>query len=55
MGRQWNVTTGGMAGVAKGDPSNVSIDSSGYLHLRITNNGGVFTAAELFSQDNLGF
>jgi hypothetical protein len=55
MGRNWTLTNGGMAGVAKGDPSNVFVDQNGYLHLRIVNRGGTFTAAELFSVDNLGF
>ena len=54
-GHQWAVTTGAMAGVARGNPANVSVDANGYLHLKITNNGGAFTAAELFSKDNLGF
>lgn len=54
-GHKWNITNGGMAGVAPGSPSNVFVDQSGYLHLKITNNGGAFTAAELFSQDTLGF
>ena len=55
MGRTWTLTDGGMAGIAKGDPANVSIDSNGYLHLRIVNRNGTFTAAELFSTENLGF
>jgi hypothetical protein len=54
-GRSWILTNGGMAGVAKGDPANVSVDSNGYLHLRIVNRNGTFTAAELFSTENLGF
>jgi hypothetical protein len=54
-GHTWNVTTGGMAGVAKGDPANVSVDQNGYLHLRIVNRGGTYTASELFSADRLGF
>jgi hypothetical protein len=55
MGFTWIPTNGGMAGVAKGDPANVSIDSNGYLHLRIVNRNGVYTAAEVFTTDNLGF
>ena len=54
-GHTWNVTSGGMAGVAAGSPSNVSVDSNGYLHLKITNNSGTWTAAELFTTDRLGF
>jgi hypothetical protein len=54
-GHTWNVTAGGMAGVAKGDPSNVFVDQNGYLHLRIVNRGGTYTASELFSTDKIGF
>ena len=38
-GRSWNITTGGMAGVAEGSASNVSVDANGYLHLKITKKG----------------
>jgi hypothetical protein len=55
MGRKWTITSGGMAGVAKGDPSNVFVDQNGYLHLRIVKRDGTFTAAELFSVESLGF
>jgi len=55
MGRDWIPTNGGMAGVVKGDPANVSLDDKGYLHLRIINRDGNYTAAELFSIENLGF
>jgi MYXO-CTERM domain-containing protein len=54
-GHDWNVTSGAMAGVAQGSPSNVSIDASGYLHLKITKTGSTWTAAELFTTDRLGF
>ena len=54
-GHTWRVTAGGMAGVAQGSPNNVSIDASGYLHLKITNNGGTWTAAEVFTTDKIGF
>ncbi len=54
-GHSWNVTAGGMAGVAQGSLANVVIDNNGYLHLKITNNGGTWTAAELFTTDRLGF
>ncbi len=54
-GYTWNVTSGGMAGVAKGSPSNVSVDSDGYLHLKITNTSGTWTASELFTTEKLGF
>lgn len=54
-GYEWYVTNGAMAGVAQGDPSNVSVDSNGYLHLKITKNGTTWTAGELYSATNLGF
>ncbi len=54
-GHTWKVTSGAMAGVAEGSPSNVSIDTDGYLHLKITNTAGKWTASELFTTDNLGF
>jgi hypothetical protein len=54
-GRQWKVTTGGMAGVAKGDPTNVSIDDKGYLHLRIVERDGEWTASEVFTVERFGF
>lgn len=54
-GHTWNVTGGGMAGVCQGNAANVSIDGSGYLHMKITNNGGTWTAAEIFSTDKIGF
>lgn len=44
-----------MAGVAKGNPANVFIDRKGYLHLRIVNRAGTYTAAEVFSTDKMGF
>jgi hypothetical protein len=55
MGHEWSVTNGGMAGVARGRPSNVRLDSSGYLHLMITRKRRSVTAAELFSSDRMGF
>ncbi len=44
-----------MAGVARGRPSNVYLDASGYLHLNITKKGRSVTAGELFSDDKMGF
>ena len=55
MGHEWTVTNGRMAGVARGRPSNVQVDSNGYLHLTITKKGRNVTAAELFSEDRMGF
>ncbi len=54
-GHHWAVTTGGMAGVAPGDPANVSIDRDGFLHLQIVKRHGKWTASELFTDDNLRF
>ena len=54
-GHTWKVTSGAMAGVADGSPNNVSIDGSGYLHLKITSTAGTWTASELFTTDDLGF
>ena len=54
-GHTWNVTKGGMPGVAPGNPANVNVDSKGYLHLRILNRHGNWTASELFTTDNMGF
>jgi len=54
-GHTWNVTTGGMAGGNTGSASNVFVDASGYLHLKITKSGSTWTCAELFTTDNLGF
>jgi hypothetical protein len=54
-GHSWNVTNGGMAGVAQADPANVRVDANGYLHLGIILRQGKWTASELFTSDNLGF
>ncbi len=54
-GHTWQVTASGMAGVCDGDPANVSVDVDGYLHLRIANNGGTWSAAEVFTTDRVGF
>jgi hypothetical protein len=55
QGRTWKITNGRMAGVAPGDPSNVSIDGSGHLHLSLVKKDGKWSAAELFTVDDLGF
>jgi hypothetical protein len=54
-GREWKVTSGGMAGVAMGDPVNVRIDDKGYLHLRVVQRGGKWTASEVFTVEDFGF
>ncbi len=54
-GHTWNVTAGGMAGVCQGNAANISVDTDGYLHMKITNNGSTWTAAEIFTADKIGF
>ena len=54
-GHTWQVTSGGMAGVCQGSPNNVTVDANGYLHFKISNNGGTWTASEMFTTDKLGF
>ena len=44
-----------MAGVCQGSPNNVTIDANGYLHFKISNSGGTWTASEMFTTDKLGF
>ncbi|MCP6757031.1 hypothetical protein NL533_35930, partial [Klebsiella pneumoniae] len=34
---------------------NISVDSNGFLHLRIVNRDGTYTASELFTTEKLGF
>jgi MYXO-CTERM domain-containing protein len=54
-GYEWQVTNGGMAGVADGAAANVTIDAEGFLHLRVVKTGNTWTASELFTTQNLGF
>jgi hypothetical protein len=54
-GREWKITSGRMAGVATGDPANVSIDAQKYLHLRIVKTDGKWTSAEVFTTAEMGF
>jgi MYXO-CTERM domain-containing protein len=55
-GYTWQPTSGGMAGVAQGDPANIVVDANGYLHLKITKSaGGTWTASEMFTSTSLGF
>jgi hypothetical protein len=51
----WKVTNGGMAGVARGNPTNVHIEGNGYLHLQIAKGQSGWTAAELFTTDDMSF
>jgi len=54
-GHQWRLTSGRMAGVAPGNPGNIEVDKNGYLHLRIVNRNGDWSASEVFTVDPLGF
>jgi hypothetical protein len=54
-GLDWNVTDGGMAGVADGAAANVTVDANDWLHLTLTKNGSTWTASELFTTQKLGF
>ncbi len=54
-GLTWNLTNGGMAGIAAGNSNNIFVDGNGYLHLKIVNTGGTWTASEMFTTTNLGF
>jgi len=54
-GHTWKVTSGGMAGVARGDPANVSVDADKHLHLQIVQREGKWTAAEVFTTDRMEF
>ncbi|HVY29090.1 MAG TPA: glycoside hydrolase family 16 protein [Polyangiaceae bacterium] len=54
-GFDWNLTDGGMAGVADGSSANISVDGDGYLHLRVVKNGNTWTASEMFTVQKLGF
>jgi len=54
-GREWKITSGGMAGVARGNPANIRVDENGFLHLGIVKRGGTWSASELFTIGNLGF
>ena len=40
---------------APGNPANVDFNPDGYLHLQIAKREGKWTAAELFTTDNMGF
>jgi hypothetical protein len=54
-GYDWNITDGGMAGVADGSSANIAVDANGYLHLHITKTGNTWTASEMFTTQKLGF
>jgi hypothetical protein len=54
-GHTWKVTNGGMAGLAHGDPANVTIDADKHLHLQIVRHDEKWTSAEVFTTDRMGF
>lgn len=54
-GHTWKVTSSGMAGVAKGDPANVTIDADKHLHLQIVKHDSKWASAEVFTTDRMGF
>jgi hypothetical protein len=56
-GYTWNVTQSDRVGdgTVKGNLSNVLVDDSGDLHLKLSNANGVWTGAELGTSKNLGF
>jgi hypothetical protein len=56
-GLQWNVKSGAgkNPGLNTWSPANVSVDSNGDLHLAITNVGGTWTCAEVWTDVTFGF
>lgn len=55
-GYRWKVSVSGAGGgLLKGSLNNVFVDSRGNLHLRISHAGGIWSGAQLFSQQNFGF
>lgn len=54
-GYTWIVTTGSMVGGNTGSADNVFVDAQGRLHLRIVKRGDVWTCAELFTTQRMGF
>jgi hypothetical protein len=58
MGYNWNIDPNGTpigGGLISSNSNNLSVDSNGYLHVMISNSGGTWTGAEMFTQQNLGF
>lgn len=55
-GYEWMVRAGnGGPGPNEWDANNVWVDTDGYLHLKISNNGGQWTCAEVTTTERLGF
>ena len=55
MGHTWKPSAGHMAGVVPADPANLSVDSSGALHMRIVKKDAAWSGSEVFTTDDLGF
>ena len=60
-GHTWNVNNGSpigdgaAGGQISGAANNITVDSQGYLHLKISGSGSSATGAEMYSADKLGF
>jgi len=56
-GYQWTVNPsyGIGQGIVHGDPSNVYVDASGYLHLKLSNVGGKWSGAEISTDKDFSF
>jgi len=56
-GYTWVVRSSGRGGPGPNlwDPGNVSVDTNGYLHLRLTQRDGTWYCSELHTQERLGF
>ncbi len=56
-GYTWIIRSSGRGGPGPNywDPNNVSVDTNGYLHLRLTERDGKWYCSELHTQERLGF
>ena len=56
-GHTWTVRPNGVGGPRTNTwcEDNAFVDSSGFLHLKLTNNNGVWCAAEVITTDSMGF
>ena len=55
-GYTWNESSSAMGdGEIDSNPSNVSVDSNGYLHLAISESGSTWTGSEIGTSNNFGF
>jgi hypothetical protein len=58
MGYTWHLAANGSCIGScdiHSDSSNLSVDSSGALHIKISKDGGTWTGAEMFTSEKLGF